>query len=345
MSTDTVASDASMTDGALDEAIAWAVRLKSGCATGDDHAACERWRRERAAHEIAWQQVQAVERDFAVPAPSHLAFDTLQRAQHQRKRFGARRGALRALGWGAALAGIAAASGHWLNTAEGMQGARFATAPGQRRRETLADGTQLALNADSQVEVHLSLTRRTVVLHRGEIFIDTGRDDGAPLGRRAFWVEAADVRFEALGTRFGVQRLQAGIEPSSDALLHVSEGRVAAHARADSDPVIAKPGDTLRIHAGSGRVERLAPSGLEPGAWRDGVLVARQTRLDALAAELSRYRQRPVGCAPSVAALRVSGVFQLDGPDPVGRALHLLTRTLPVKLAAPSGWRDELVPV
>jgi transmembrane sensor len=62
------------------------------------------------------------------------------------------------------------------------------------------------------------------------------------------------------------------------------------------------------------------------------VLVARQMRLDAFAAALTRQLSQGVGCAPDAAALRVSGVFQLDGPDAVARALGALAATLPVRI-------------
>jgi transmembrane sensor len=108
--------------------------------------------------------------------------------------------------------------------------------------------------------------------------------------------------------------------------------------------VVAEPGDTLLIEAGGAPVQRLTLSDQDATAWTDGVLVAKQMRLEAFCAELARHRAAPLRCDPAVAALRVSGVFQLDGLDPVGRALQMLARTLPVRLEDRLGHGQTLVP-
>jgi transmembrane sensor len=316
---------------ALEHAIAWGVRLASGGATDADRRACEAWRRADPAHEDAWQQVQAVEQSVrGLPAAApHLAFETLQRADLSRRQRGTRRRALQALGAGALTVGL----GGWLAQALLQpQRERHATATGERRRVELADGSSLQLNTGSAAELRYSLLRRVIVLHAGEVFIDTGADAGSLAGRRPFWLETPGVRFEALGTRFGVRRLGTAPGPV-DTLLQVDQGRVAVHAGAAAPAVIAGPGDRLHVRTDGAHIERMPDSGLAPGAWRDGMLIAKRMRLDAFAAELARYRERALRCDLAVAALRVSGVFQLDGPDPVGRALQALARTLPVRLA------------
>ncbi|NSL19699.1 iron dicitrate transport regulator FecR, partial [Tatlockia micdadei] len=58
---------------------------------------------------------------------------------------------------------------------------------------------------------------------------------------------------------------------------------------------------------------------------------------DAFVTELSRQTGIPMECADDVAALHVSGVFQLDGPDPAGRALAAIARTLPVRVERGQG--------
>ncbi|MFS2055959.1 FecR domain-containing protein, partial [Variovorax sp. CT11-76] len=86
--------------------------------------------------------------------------------------------------------------------------------------------------------------RRLIVLRRGELFVRTGADAGSLVGRRSFWVHAAQARFEAIGTRFGVR--QAG----SETRLSMSEGQVAIHA-GDAPPVLAQAGDRFVVRASS----------------------------------------------------------------------------------------------
>ncbi|HKX96151.1 MAG TPA: DUF4880 domain-containing protein [Methylibium sp.] len=335
-------------DAPLDRAIAWAVRLASGSATEAERQACERWRRSDPAHEQAWQQVQAVEQDFQrLPATvPGLAFDTLQGADRARRRASGRRRALQLLGVGtltSLTAGLGGALSPWLQSTPWLERGHYATAPGERRRERLADGSLLHINTGSEVEQRYSPLRRVIALRVGEVLIDTGRDADSLTGRRPFWLETGEARLEALGTNFRVRRIADAGHGVGETVVQVNEGRVTVHAPAGAPMAIAAPGDTLRIRAGAERVERVADTGLDAAAWLDGVLVARRLRLDAFVAELARYRRQPLRCDPAVADWRVSGVFRLDGPDPVGRALAVLARTLPVRTRSLEGGGQLLV--
>ncbi|WP_420994989.1 FecR family protein [Cupriavidus sp. 30B13] len=315
-------------DHAIDRAIDWAVRLESGTATDAERGACAAWRAAHPAHETAWQQVQQIEQAFRrLPAgQGTLALDALQSAQ--RLQGDGRRRALKLLGTaaiGTVLAALAARLLPW------QQRARYAAAVGDRRSVMLADGTRLQLNTDSEAEVVFSPLRRLIVLRHGELFVDTGRDADAVAGRRPFWVETAQARLEAIGTRFGVRR------SAGETRLYVVEGSVAIHADDDGAPVLARAGDTFLIPDQAAAPVRLRDLTFTPEAWTGGALVAKQMRLDAFVAELARYRGMPLRCDAGAGALRVSGVFQLDGPDPVGRALEVLAATLPLRVVQQPG--------
>lgn len=329
----------------LDEAVAWAVRLASGAATARERVACEQWRRAHASHEQAWQQVQAVEQAFqgAAAGDPHLAHGMLQAADRQRRQGKTRRRVVGLLGWGGLTLGLGSLATRWVASAAWLQGGQYATLPGERRKVAMADGGSLAINSGSDVELRFSPLRRQVILRRGEVFISTGADADSLTGRRAFWVETPTARLEALGTRFGVRLLDAAADGGSTRL-QVAEGRVAVHPSSGAPGVTAEPGDTLLIPADPAAPRRLVLADLDATAWTEGVLVARQMRLDAFCAELARHRTAPLRCDPAVAALRVSGVFQLDGPDPVGRALQALVRSLPVRVSEPAGQAQTLVP-
>ncbi|MGJ7525816.1 FecR domain-containing protein [Variovorax sp. GB1P17] len=311
----------------LDQAIAWAVRLGSGAADDRAHEACNAWRAAHPTHEQAWQQVQTVEDAFrqVPPVNGALAHGALQAATRMRTQ--SRRRALGVMG----LAATGGVLGLFVwRQAPWVQRAEYATAIGERKRVMLADGTELNLNTGSEVQVMFSPRRRLIVLRRGELFVRTGADSGAMLGHRSFWVEAPHARFEALGTRFGVR------QADNETRLSMTEGRVAIHA-GDAPAVIAQAGDGYIIRANTAEPQRIVDRSFETDAWTDGALVAKQMRLDAFVAELARYRSTPLQCDADVASLRVSGVFQLGGPDPVGRALEALVRTLPVRLESSTG--------
>ncbi|WP_432729363.1 FecR family protein [Variovorax sp. W6] len=320
----------------LDQAIGWAVRLGSGSADEKTHDECGAWRAAHPSHEQAWQQVQAVEDTFRqVPrmgeAGGALAHGALQAATRLRAQQGRRRalgvlGVLGVMGLGGVIGLLVWREQPWESRTS------YATAVGERKRVTLSDGTELNLNTGSEVQVIFSPRRRRIVLQRGELFVRTGADGGSLLGHRAFWVETPHARFEALGTRFGVR------EQDDQTRLSMTEGRVAIHTAGDAQPVVAQAGDGYIVRGGAAQPpQRVVDRSFEPDAWTDGALVARQMRLDAFIAELARYHATPLLCDADAASLRVSGVFQLSGPDPVGRALEALVRTLPVRLERGTG--------
>jgi transmembrane sensor len=70
---------------------------------------------------------------------------------------------------------------------------------------TLADGTLLNLNTHSAVDVRFDETTRLIVLHEGEIMVETGHNDARP-----FIVKTRDGSLRALGTRFMVKREDDG---------------------------------------------------------------------------------------------------------------------------------------
>ncbi|MCF4993071.1 iron dicitrate transport regulator FecR, partial [Pseudomonas gessardii] len=82
--------------------------------------------------------------------------------------------------------------------------------------------------------------------------------------------------------------------------------------------------------------------GLLAQAWLRGILPAERMRLDVLLAELSRYRAGILRCSEQVAALRVTGSFQLDDTD---AALALVAHALPVRIERRTRYWVTVVPV
>ena len=182
--------------------------------------------------------------------------------------------------------------------------ADYRTGINQRRVVALADGTQLTLNTDSAVNVDYSGDRRQIQLLAGEIFIATGKD----AAQRPFFVGTPHGGLQALGTRFTVRVHE------QYASTGVLEGAVAVLAGDGSARLVLRPGEGAHFDSDGYHRQALAPYG---GAWLNGMLVARDMRLADFLAELSRYSDHPLGCAPASAGLRVSGSYPLADVDAV----------------------------
>lgn len=88
----------------------------------------------------------------------------------------------------------------WLDPAYKRE--RFATAIGERRDVTLADGSQLLLDSGSQIEVSWHPLSRRVALRAGQVLFEV-----SPARYRPFVVSAGSTDVRVLGTRFNVRRL------------------------------------------------------------------------------------------------------------------------------------------
>lgn len=120
----------------------------------------------------------------------------------------------------------------------------------------------------------------------------------------------------------------------------VLRGRVQVSARHQPTPVPLQAGWQISVEDYA--IGRPSPVDLLLAqAWMHGILPAERMRLDQLLAELSRYRPGLLRCSEAVAALRITGSFQLDDTD---AALALVAKTLPVRIERRSRYWVTVVP-
>lgn len=298
------------------EAAHWLMQLHSGQASEADQQACMAWRARHPQHEAAWQRAELVSRTFGM-IPAALGLPTLDRPGKADRR--ATLKALTLLIAGSPIVWAAYRTQPWQDW---MAGTRTAT--GEIRKLTLSDGTRIALNTNTAIDVIYDDATRLIKLHKGEIHIETAVDNAPHY--RPFIVESDSGRVRALGTRFTVRHEDKLF--SSRTYVAVSVGSV------EMKPLDAR--FSLRvIRAGEqGSFDRNSSSetsALTPkaDAWVDGILYADNTRLADIAEQISRYRSGVLRCDPAIADLRVSGAFQLKDTDNI---LALLQKSLPIRV-------------
>ncbi|VVD79655.1 FecR family protein [Pandoraea anhela] len=299
----------------------------------DTQAAWRHWHDADARHALAWQRLV----DFGAhlrTIPPLVAHNTLVRARVPQPHQGRRR----ALG----LLVVAGATGAvWsVGDSNAMRAWRadLSTGVGERRTVQLADGTLLALNTDTAVDVHFSQDVRRLRLVRGEIAVSTGAD--ADHGHRPFFVDTAQGSLQALGTRFTVRQHE------NSATVAVLEGAVrvvpANALGAANGGAILTAGQGANFDATTVR-SRFDDAAIASAAaaWTQGMLVVHAMPLGDFLTELGRYRRGHLGCAPEVAGLRVSGIYPVDDTD---RVLDMLARALPVEVQRFTRWFVRVQP-
>lgn len=183
---------------------------------------------------------------------------------------------------------------------------RVSTARGEVREMVLEDGSRLALNSDSVVQVRFSGSQRSVVLRRGEAMFNVAHDTSRP-----FVVTADDLSVRAVGTRFSV-----GME-AEDVEVTVEEGVVAvAEQGAEGPPRMLRRNEELVAAATGTRRTVLESAEVERRlAWRRRLLIFNGDSLGRAAGEVNRYSDVQVTIDdPTLARAEFVGVFRMgDG--------------------------------
>lgn len=291
----------------LEAAAQWYVNLADDNeATREAH---RQWLRDDPRHAQAWGRVERLQASFGRLDP-RAARPALQSARAKRR---AVLKVLALLVGTSGLVSLGARTDPWRKLM-----ADYSTATGERLPVTLPDGSRILLNTGTALDVSFDENLRQVVLREGEVLIQTEPDPAA----RPFIVRTEFGDLRALGTQFLVR-----INPGSarvSVLEHAVEWRAPLPGR---EPVRINAGQQLDFT--STAAHGPAPLAKGADAWRDNLLVVSDWRLGDVIAELSRYRAGYLGCDARVAALRISGSFQLGEIDVV---LDNLSGMLPIRL-------------
>ncbi|KLN52662.1 FecR domain-containing protein [Variovorax paradoxus] len=295
----------------LSEAADWMMTLRYGDDAQKAQANFNRWREQSPAHGEAWARAEALLGVLA-QVPAGIGKEAFQALQQPSRR--------RGMGMLGALL-IAAPAGWlaWRHMPWREWAADVATATGERKSMTLADGSRLVLNTASAADIVFTAAERRIRLQAGEILVTTHADPSPTY--RPFLVQTPQGAVRALGTRFSVRRL-------GDRITRVAVFEEAVEVRpADGASRMLRAGEQVDFEAG--RIGPEATVENSAALWEQGMLLARSMRLADVVAEMSRYRSGVLRCHPAVAELRVSGAVSLADTD---AGLALLARSLPLRI-------------
>jgi len=198
----------------------------------------------------------------------------------------------------------------------------YRTDPAERMTVELPDGTNLVLNAASEVTLHHSDHERRLTLHYGEVYLDVAHDPVRP-----FRVEVDDYLVTVSGTAFEVRSRHG------TAQLIVNEGRVVVTEVQPTPGVAASEvsaGQKLLLEPGESSVNLSAGAVAREFSWRDGWLHVQDQRLDVVVRKLEPYLGVDVVFDGNrSAALRVSGSFNMDRAS---TAMDSLASILPISI-------------
>ncbi|WP_206518648.1 FecR family protein [Stakelama tenebrarum] len=292
-------TDAFAQDSIEAEAAAWVARLQ-GEPTPEAQAGLRAWLDADAAHADAFERATEIwamipgaalwldaERETGAAAP-----DPAPAVRNRRP----------VLALAASLLLLLTFGGFWWAFADASG---YTTRAGEQKVVTLDDGSRVALNTDSRVDVAFSSGLRHVRLERGEAMFEVAHDADRP-----FIVDAGNKQVRAIGTEFIVRRNGAEVTVTLiEGRVSVSDIAPRGDTAVPAPPAQLSPGE--RLTAPAQGQQMIARESIEVAtAWRRGQAVFDDTPLAAAASELNRYGGPRLEIAdPHVAALPVSGVF------------------------------------
>ena len=192
----------------------------------------------------------------------------------------------------------------------------YDTEIGERRSVTLADGSSVTLNTDTELVVRFQASQRDIELKRGEAIFNVAHDADRP-----FVVHAAHGTARAVGTRFNVLLEQDQVTVS------VLEGSVAVRSRVtdrDTSQPGAEPAPAANVkllkvgeavnywEEGTISEPRKARLG-RIDAWQQGKLEFDSDSLASVIKEHNRYALKKIVIADDdLNKIQVSGVFNAN---------------------------------
>jgi len=310
-----------------DDAARWFVRLQEPAIEADEQQRFDAWLNEHPQHRDEFQLLQGLwSAADLLSAPRLKAL--AETPPNRRQRRPLLRYAVAASVLAVAL-GLGLFSG--LNHPSGYR-AEFATALGERKHVALPDGSVIDLNSRSRLQVRFEQDRRLIELSEGEAMFSVAHDTSRP-----FVVEAGSGKVTVTGTRFDVRRDVAQTRVA------VEQGTVKVQGRdaADDQFISLSAGLGTHVDAQGQVAAAYAVNPAELTAWRSGKLVFNNASLSEVAAEVSRYREKPLTVTnPAVASLRLTSVFKSDNTDALLKALPSI---LPVAVRTLADGSQEII--
>lgn len=299
------------------EAAAWIARLQATPRDSATEAALKAWLNGDAARRDAFER--ATELWAMIPGAAAFEDGDAARQPSRPNAWRAPFASLRVLALAASLLLVLGSVAWWLMD----RPVTYTTERGEQEVATLDDGSRIALDTDTRLDVDYKPDVRQITLDHGEAMFDVAHNT-----RRPFIVAAGNKRVRAVGTSFIVRRIDGDVEVTllkgKVAVTEVKSGLSSAAAK----PTMLAPGERLTTNKDAPAAIDMPPIDTVT-AWRRGQIVFDETPLSKAIAELGRYGGPKIKVAdPRLSTTPVSGVFSTND-----------TAEFAVAIARLNGWR------
>jgi len=201
--------------------------------------------------------------------------------------------------------------------------ADLSTGRSEWHQTLLADGSDLQLEGNTAVNLHLDASQRRVQLLHGEMLVTVAKD-----AQRPFYVDTPQGSIRALGTRFIVEL--------SDTATVVKMLESSTRIDSAGHTITLGPGEQVRLDASGPGTPKSVDVQAQQQAWEAHQLLANDEPLADVLERLARHRPGVLMFdRKALQGMRVTVMLPTDDSD---RALRLLSRTLPIEVSTYTPW-------
>ena len=196
------------------------------------------------------------------------------------------------------------------------------TEAGKEYRITLADGTKVHLNYNTQLKFPVTFGRKARVVYlKGEAYFEVAHD-----AERPFYVVTENIKIKQYGTAFNVNAYSS--QRTSVVLVH---GSVSLLLDEEGPEILMKPHQRAIIGK-DGKQVQLEEVNIEKyTAWNDGYFFFEDETLENIMETLSNwYNVKVVYESPEIKRLRFTGA--LDRYGKINPTLRAIGRTVDVQI-------------
>jgi transmembrane sensor len=281
-----------------DIAAQWVLRQDRGALSPQEQRDLDAWLESSSRHRGAFVRAQAMWFDLDRVAALNVGSSTPKQPVERRPEFAR----------AASVAAVLLAAATLFAATQTYLSGREATELGEMRRIALDDGSAVALNTASVMQVKFGRDQRRIVLRRGEASFQVAHDM-----QRPFIVQAGDVSVRAVGTAFNVRMLEDGGVGVvvTDGVVEITRNGATVAQGPQKQRVVRNHEVIAEAHEPLATVAISENDLTRRLAWKEGQLVFDGEPLDQAVTEVNRYAATPVRIeSEHLAARSFVGVFR-----------------------------------
>lgn len=276
----------------IEEASEWLMRMQEQELSPQEQQQLQEWQQQSPMHQKVWQNALKLQTKFSdVPLDLlHPVLDKLDSANDQQSH--------KKYIW--LLAILPALSALYYANDQQQWLADHRSAVGERKTFTLPDGGKIILNGRSAIDVDYSDKQRTVVLRKGEIWIETQPDSL----KRPFIVETKQGTAQALGTQYLVR-----MQPKQT-FVAVHQGAVKIRTQANQQEAILNLNQ--QAYFDQHHIDTVHPMDVNQYSWTKGFLMVNEMPLKDFIQRLQPYQKGKIQLDRHIQDIKISGTYPVD---------------------------------